>query len=261
MRANFSMRAGKDLRMHQRGVLELLGKIILEALFEMERRLFGHVLEALEQGLVAMPANFDAAKQISLRARHLEYAVGLERSLRSEDLRVRPEADLGAAPVGRTAGLFQLALRLAALERHPVKLLLARDLDFHAFGQRIGDRDTDAVQATRRLIDLRVEFSAGVQRAHDDFERRLALELRVRVDGNAAAIVGDGDKAVRFHLDFNPVGVTGERLVHGVVDHFGKQMMQRLFVCAADIHAGAAADGLETLQHLDVLGGIAGLGA
>ena len=117
------------------------------------------------------------------------------------------------------------------------------------------------MQAARGLVDLRVEFAAGVQRAHDHFERRLVLELRMRVDRNAAAVVGDGDEAVRLHLDFDPVGVAGERLVHGVVDHLGEQMMQRLLVGAADIHAGAAADRLEPLQHLDVLGGIAGLGA
>ena len=47
------------------------------------------------------------------------------------------------------------------------------------------------------------------------------------------------------------------RLVHGVVEDFGKEMMQGLFVGAADIHAGAAAHWLETLQHLDIGGGIA----
>ena len=104
--------------------------------------------------LVAVPANFNAAEQISLRARHLEYAIGLEGGLRSEDLRVLPEADLGAAPVRRAAGFFQPAFRFAALERHPVELLLARDFDFHAFGQRIGDRYADAVQTARCLIDL-----------------------------------------------------------------------------------------------------------
>ena len=52
----------------------------------------------------------------------------------------------------------------------------------------------------------------------------------------------------------------GQRLVHGVVDDFGEQVMQRLFVGAADIHAGAAADRLEPFEHLDVGRGIAGLG-
>ena len=53
----------------------------------------------------------------------------------------------------------------------------------------------------------------------------------------------------------------GQRLVHGVVDDFGEQMMQRLFVGAADIHAGPAAHRLEAFEHLDIGRGIAGFGA
>jgi hypothetical protein len=34
-------------------------------------------------------------------------------------------------------------------------------------------------------------------------------------------------------------------------------MMQRVFIRAADIHAGATPDGLQPLQHFDILGGIA----
>ena len=112
------------------------------------------------------------------------------------------------------------------------------------------------MQAAGSLIDLGVEFAAGVQRAHDHFERRLVLEFRMRIDRNAAAVVGDGDKAVRRHLDLDPVGMAGERLVHGIVDHLGEQVMQRLLVGAADIHAGAAADRLEPFQNLDVARGI-----
>ena len=52
-----------------------------------------------------------------------------------------------------------------------------------------------------------------------------------------------------------------QRFVHRVVDDFGEQMVQRLFVGAADIHAGTAAYRLEPFQHLDVGRGIAGLGA
>ena len=181
--------------------------------------------------------------------------------LGAEYLRIGPKAHLGAAAVRRLAGVLQFALRLAALERHPVEFLAARDLDLHALGQRIRHRNADAVQAAGRPVNLGIEFAAGVQRAHDHFERGLVLEFRMRIDRNAAAIVGDGDKAVRLHLDLDPVGVTGERLVHGVVDHLGKQVMQRLLVGAADIHAGPAAHRLEPLQNLDVLGGIAGLAA
>ena len=184
---------------------------------------------------------------------------GWNARLRPENLRVGMEAHAGAALVRRAAELLQLALRLAALERHVVMLLLAPDLDLHAVGQRVGDRDADAVQAARGLVDLGVELAAGVQRAHDHFERRLVLELRMRIDRNAAAIVGDGDEAVDLHLDLDPVGVTGQRLVHGVVDHFGEQVVQRLLVGAADIHAGPPAHRLEPFQHFDVLGGVAGL--
>jgi hypothetical protein len=60
---------------------------------------------------------------------------------------IRPEADLGTAPIGCAAGLFQFAFRLAALESHPIELLLARDFDFHAFRQGVGDGDADAMQA------------------------------------------------------------------------------------------------------------------
>ena len=57
------------------------------------------------------------------------------------------------------------------------------------------------------------------------------------------------------------VGVARQRLVHGVVDDFGEQVMQRLLVGAADIHAGPAPDRLQPLQHLDVARGVAGFGA
>ena len=112
------------------------------------------------------------------------------------------------------------------------------------------------MEAAGGFIDLRVEFAAGMQRGHDDFEGRLVLEFGVRIDGNAAAIVGDGQVALGIIVHVNPGGVAGDRLVHGVVHDLGEKMMEGLFIGAADIHAGAAADGLQPLQHLDVGGGI-----
>ena len=154
-----------------------------------------------------------------------------------------------------------LARGLAAPEFLPVELLAARHLDDHMVGERVHHRDADAMQAARGFIGAGVELAARVQRGHDDFEGGLVLELGVRVDGDAAAIVGDGQIAVRGVADVDPGGVAGHRLVHGVVEHFGEEMVQRLLVGAADIHAGAAADGLEPFQHLDVGGGIALLAA
>ena len=80
----------------------------------------------------------------------------------------------------------------------------------------------------------------------------------MRIDRDAAAVVDDRDVPVGVELDFDEGRMAGQRLVHGVVDHFGEQMVQRFFVGAADIHAGAAAHRFEPFEHLDVLGGIAG---
>ncbi len=82
----------------------------------------------------------------------------------------------------------------------------------------------------------------------------------MRIDRDAAAIVGDRHEAVGVELDVDEARVAGERLVHGVVDHLGEEVMHRLLVGAADIHAGAAAHRFEPLQNLDILRGVAGLG-
>ena len=195
--------AGEDIGMHQRVGVNGGGEIILQAAGEMEAVLGRHVLDALEQFGIAAPADFDAAEQIGLRARHLEQALRLERRLGAENVGVGLEADAGAAAVVDLAEVFELALGMAALETHPIEFLAARDLDLEPRGERVDDGDADAVQAARGLVDLGVEFAAGMQRAHDDFERGLLRKFRMRIDGNAAAVVGDGQKAVggQFDLD------------------------------------------------------------
>ncbi len=50
--------------------------------------------------------------------------------------------------------------------------------------------------------------------------------------------------------------MAGDRLVHRVVEDLGRQVVQRMLVGAADIHAGAAPDRFQPLQDLDVLGGV-----
>ena len=247
--------------MHQRVGVNGGGEIVLQSAGEMKRILGRHVLDALEQGRIATPADFDASEKISLGTRHLEQPLRLERGLGAEDLGVGTEADFGAAAVIDLAEVLQLALGVAAFEAHAKELLAAGDLDLEPGGQRVHHRDAHAVQPARGLIDLGVELAAGMQRAHDDFERRLFRKFRMRIDRNAAAIVGHGEEAFGLEFDLDEARMPGQRLVHRVVDDFGEQMMQRLFVGAADIHAGAAADRLQALEHLDVGRGIAGLGA
>ena len=57
-------------------------------------------------------------------------------------------------------------------------------------------------------------------------------------------------------LDLDAGGVARHRLVHGVVEHLGEEVVQSLLVGAADIHAGPPAHRLEPLEHLDVGGSI-----
>jgi hypothetical protein len=90
-----------------------------------------------------------------------------------------------------------------------------------------------------------------MQRGHDDFERRLVLVLGMRIDGNAATVVSDGNVALGVERDLDEGGVAGYGLVHRVVDHFREEMVKRLVVGTADIHAGPAAHRFEAFEDLD----------
>ena len=104
------------------------------------------------------------------------------------------------------------------------------------------------MQAAGRLIHLAVELAAGVQRGHDDLKRRLVRHFGVRVDRNAAAIVRHRKAAIGGKLHLDAAGMPRHRLVHGIVDHLGEQMVQGAFVRSTDIHAGAAAYRLQALK-------------
>ena len=62
----------------------------------------------------------------------------------------------------------------------------------------------------------------------------LPRKLRVRLDRHAAAVVGDGDVAIRVEHHVDEGRVAGHRLVHRIVDDLGEQMMQSGLVGAAD---------------------------
>ncbi len=209
------------------------------------------------EAFVARPADFDAAEQIGLGARHPENARGREAGLGAEDLRVGVEAVGGAAPVVHLAEFLKGPHRLAARELLAVKLLVARHLDDQIVAKSVDHGNADAMQAARGLIGLGVEFAAGMQRGHDDLERRPAREFRVLVDRDAAAVVGYGQIAVFAKMHLDAAGMAGDRLVHGIVDDFGEQVVQRVGVGAADIHARPPPHRLEPFEHLDIRGRIA----
>jgi hypothetical protein len=104
------------------------------------------------------------------------------------------------------------------------------------------------MQAPGDLVAVVVELTAGVQHGHDDLGRRHALFL-VDVDRDAAAVVGHRDRAVLMQDDRHFVGVAGERLVDGVVDHLEHHVVQPGAVMdVADVHARALAHGVKPAQ-------------
>ena len=77
---------------------------------------------------------------------------------------------------------------------------------------------------------------------------------RVDVDRDAAAVVDDADAAVGQQRDLDVVAVAGQRLVDRVVDDLVDQVVQAALTGRADVHAGALADRLETLEDGDRAG-------
>jgi hypothetical protein len=136
------------------------------------------------------------------------------------------------------------------------RLAVAFDFQHGARRQRVYNGHTDTVQTARHLVAAATELAARVQRGHHDLGRGLALVLRMLVNRNAAPIVGDATRAVGEERDFDARAVPGHRLVDRVVDDFPDQMVQTARTGGADVHTGTLAHRVETLEHLNVFGGI-----
>jgi len=98
-----------------------------------------------------------------------------------------------------------------------------------------------------------------MKRAEDHFEGGFVGELRVRIDGDAAPVVTDGDGAVFVEFDLDAVGVPRDGFVHRVVEDFGHKVVQRAFIGAANIHARAFANRFQAFEDLN-RGRVIGLG-
>jgi hypothetical protein len=79
----------------------------------------------------------------------------------------------------------------------------------------------------------------------------------VLVDGDAAPVVGHLDRLVAVERDLDAVAVAGRGFVDGVVDELPHEVEQAGVAGAADVHAGALADGVEALEGLDGVGVVA----
>ena len=78
---------------------------------------------------------------------------------------------------------------------------VAADFDLAPFGEEVHHGDADAVQTAGGLVGALLELAAELEHGHHAFERGdvaagLFGELIVLFDGDAAAVVFDGDRAV-----------------------------------------------------------------
>ena len=191
----------------------------------------------------------DAAVEERQLAQPLRQRVEAELG-RLEDLLVRLEGDLGAALLGR-AGDLEIGERIAALVRLGVDLPVAPDLELERLRERVDHRHADAVQTARHLVAVVVELAAGVEHRQRDFGGRAAAA--VLIDGDAAAVVHDGDRVVDVDGDVDLIAVAGQRLVYRVVDDLVDEVVQPGGAGRADVHRRTLADRLEALEDLDLV--------
>ncbi len=193
--------------------------------------------------------------------RRCESVSKLYSSVAGENSFVGHEVNLGAGLHFGGAGFSQLAgglaLRVSLLPGETV----APDFQFQFFAERVDAAHAHAVQSAGNFVGIGVELAARVQRGHHDLcgGNFFAVDVHV-VDGNAAAVVDDGDGIVEMNGDFDLVGVTGERLVNRVIDNFVDQVMQAEFARRADVHGGTLAHGFHAAEHFDGVGGVVGVG-
>ena len=133
-------------------------------------------------------------------------------------------------------------------------MAVAAHVDGEPLGAGVDNGCTHAVQAAGHFVAgvLAAELAAGVQDGVDNGDGGQA-GVGLDVHRDAAAVVGDLDDVVLQDLDLDVVTVTGQCLVD--------QMMQAPLAGGADIHAGALAHGLQTLQDLDLTGVILVVGS
>ena len=179
----------------------------------------------------------------------------VEAELRAfEDLGVRLKRDHRAAPFG-LAGDLQGGGGLAALIALLEDLALPPDLHLQPLGERVHDRDAHAVEAARHSVGALLELPAGMEHGEGDLGGGLLLR-GVHARRDAPAVVHHRDAAVDMDRDLDRLAEPGHVLVNAVVHHFVHEVVEALGAGAPDVHGGALADGVEALQHLDLLGAV-----
>ena len=173
----------------------------------------------------------------------------------AENRAVGNEGDLGSAPIGRRDRLDR-ALRSTTTVALSPDLPLATNLQLEAFRERIDHRHADAVESTRDLVDVVVEFTARVELGHNDLGGR-ATFTQVMVDRNTAPVVLDRRRTVGVESDLDQRAITSLGFVDRVVDELEDHVVETgIVVGVSDVHARAGTYRLEALQNFDRIGPI-----
>ena len=86
-----------------------------------------------------------------------------------------------------------------------------------------------------------------MQAGEDDLDHRHTF-FGMQTEGDAAAIVGDRDRAIAMLDQIDLFAETGQGLIGSVVDDFLDRMQR---VAGAGVHARALLDRLQALEHPD----------
>src|SRR5690606_22307601 len=109
------------------------------------------------------------------------------------------------------------------------------------------------VQTPGDLVGSVAELAARVELGEDDFDGGFALRLH-DVDGDTATVVRHRRRSVGVEADLDGVGLAGQRLVDGVVDDLGEQLVVAVDPGAAlHVHGRTLADALQAPEDLDVV--------
>ena len=143
-----------------------------------------------------------------------------------EDRGVGHEVHFGSALL-RIARLLQpagwFALGVGLLPHSAV----APDFQLEQLAERVHAGNTDAVQSAGNFVVRAVELAARVQNRHHHLGRGDALAIDIHISGrDAASVVHYRDGVVDMDGDVNVIGITRQRFVHRVVDHFVHQVVQ-----------------------------------
>ncbi len=148
--------------------------------------------------------------------------------------------------------------RLASPEAHRVGHPAAVDLDVEPRAQGVDDRGPDPVEPAGGGVGPATELPAGVQLGVDDLDAGQP-GARLGVDRHPAAVVAHLHRPVGVEEHVDAVAVAAQGLVDGVVDDLPQAVHEAAGVGGPDVHPRAFANGLQALEDLEVMGGIAGL--